>query len=617
MAANQARRRTDLDSMPSVDDGSQPQKAFIYQPLDPDPNAASVRLVLIEPSMSYEDPLSCRLIHVKFAEKPRYKALSYVWGDEVVKVKMLLDGAEFYVGQNLGDALHYLRRSGNQTPFWIDAICINQQDVEERNRQLAMMKWIYFRAQTVVIWLGKKYSRYQLPTKIEIGKEVADQDEPQKSGTAPDTTTETEGSREISGVNQDRAVKASNEEREMVKELCLDGYWDRLWIIQEIGRAHQKEVCFGNMAMDWNAFITMAKLHNSSCEGPLRLDRLLQEKYTGSHALRKLLRDHRKALCKEPRDKIYGLVGLAADAIEFPMDYRKSLLEVWKDTMEFMNQRGLLPESDIVPFGGLVKSLLIGADLGPLEQAIQAYETRPNSTVPIEDSDSCRVFQLHAYVVGCIMAVGPSTAEMISSLQKADQWAAEIQQIFCQELGGAHRENDTLMRAILETGEACLASICFSHVSSVRWRPLNMFNRYSSCPIVRAYQETIHARQSNYYVARSKTIGSPNDAQPAAGHSHLFLIKNCYRDKTPWKMGIASGLAQPGDLVCWIPGSERALVLRVSIKEEMLQIFGTALFTEDFGSSDKARHADRLKWFQSGEQLALKMDAGTIYVLLA
>jgi hypothetical protein len=64
-------------------------------------------------------------------------------------------------------------------------------------------------------------------------------------------------------LKKEGGVNASDEEREMVMELCADGYWDRLWIIQEIGRAHQKEVCFGNLAMDWNAFIEIATLHNS------------------------------------------------------------------------------------------------------------------------------------------------------------------------------------------------------------------------------------------------------------------------------------------------------------------------------------------------------------------
>jgi hypothetical protein len=60
--------------VPTVDSGSQPPKAFIYQPLDPDLDVDSVRLVLIEPSISHDDPLSCILINVKFAEKLRFKA---------------------------------------------------------------------------------------------------------------------------------------------------------------------------------------------------------------------------------------------------------------------------------------------------------------------------------------------------------------------------------------------------------------------------------------------------------------------------------------------------------------------------------------------------------------
>jgi hypothetical protein len=621
MAANQARRRTDLDFIPPTDNGSQPQKTFIYQPLDPNPDAASIRLVLIEPSTDLEDPLSCRLIHVKFAEKRRYKALSYMWGDEAIKERMFLDGAEIYVRQNLGDALHYLRRSGNRMPLWIDAICINQQDIEERNRQLKMMKWIYFRADTVMIWLGKKYSRYQLWTKVETGQhaipEIPDQNASQKSGTALDTTVKSEGTPETPGPNEERLVKASDEEREMVKELCVDGYWDRLWIIQEIGRAHQKEVCFGNTAMAWNGFIELVTLHNSSCKGPLRLNRLLQEKYSGSHTLRKLLQDHREALCKEPRDKIYGLVGLAADAIGFPMDYNKSLVDVWKDTMVFMNARQLLPDSDVIPFGRLVKSLLIGAKTSPLEQVLQPYEPLANSALTIEDSNSPRVFNLQGFAVGCIMAVGPSTPEIISSLQKADQWAAEIQRNFREELGEAHRENDALMRAILETDEARLASLCFSHVSNVRWV---QSLRYPNELLYR-YKNTIEVKQSQYSTtSQSRSQTSHDEALTSAGQSRLFLIKNCYQSKTPWKMGIASGLAKLGDLVCWIHEIERALILRVTLRENrenILQVFGTAMFTEDFGKSDKARHASRLKWFSCNESLALKIDAGTVYVLLA
>jgi hypothetical protein len=300
----------------------------------------------------------------------------------------------------------------------------------------------------------------------------------------------------------------------------------------------------------------------------LRLNRLLQEKYSGSHTLRKLLEDHRRAFCKEPRDKIYGLVGLAADAIGFPTDYRKSLIEIWKDTMEYMSRQGLLPTSDVIPFGRLVKSLLIGAHLGPLEQALQPYEPRPNSALTLEDPDGPRVFQLKGYIIECITAIGPSTQEIISSLHKADQWAALIQENFSKELGEAHRENDTLMHTIQGSDTTLSGSVCFSHVSNVRWKhDLSNYNLTGTFALGN-YVHTIRAAKSQCPVSSiSKSQTSLNDSQIAGGKLHLFLIQNSCRGETSWKTGIASGLAHPGDLVCWIHGVERALVLRVTLQE--------------------------------------------------
>jgi hypothetical protein len=82
--------------------------------------------------------------------------------------------------------------------------------------------------------------------------------------------------------------------------------------------------------MGWQDFI-----QRCDRDGPMILERERQEKYAGGHTLRKLLENHQHAVCKDPRDKIYGFVGLATDARGFPMDYQKSLLEVWKDTMVF------------------------------------------------------------------------------------------------------------------------------------------------------------------------------------------------------------------------------------------------------------------------------------------
>lgn len=119
----------------------------------------------------------------------------------------------------------------------------------------------------------------------------------------------------------------------MVKLLCADEYWNRLEIIQEIGQARQLEVCFGRFAKGWDAFMDLIIMHQSDGGGPMRLNNLLRERDEDGYPLRKLLYDHRQALCKDRKDKIYGLVGLAGDARGFPLDYQKSLIEIWTDTM--------------------------------------------------------------------------------------------------------------------------------------------------------------------------------------------------------------------------------------------------------------------------------------------
>lgn len=68
----------------------------------------------------------------------------------------------------------------------------------------------------------------------------------------------------------------------------------------------------------------------------MKLHKQLSEKYKGGHKLAKLLENHQHALCKEPQDHFYGFVDLATDCIEgFPLDYQKSLFEVWKDTIMY------------------------------------------------------------------------------------------------------------------------------------------------------------------------------------------------------------------------------------------------------------------------------------------
>jgi hypothetical protein len=75
---------------------------------------------------------ACRIFHISLNEDPPYLALSYVWGDERDKRIILVDKRPFRVTRNLFDAMMSLRETESMI-LWIDAICINQSDDEEKS----------------------------------------------------------------------------------------------------------------------------------------------------------------------------------------------------------------------------------------------------------------------------------------------------------------------------------------------------------------------------------------------------------------------------------------------------------------------------------------------------
>lgn len=89
---------------------------------------------------------------------PDYQCLSYTWGAPDGGHEIYLNGCLFHVRRNLSDFLHQAALSLPMQPLWIDAICINQQAIQEKNIQVTRMGSIYNRAQRVMVWLGKDVS---------------------------------------------------------------------------------------------------------------------------------------------------------------------------------------------------------------------------------------------------------------------------------------------------------------------------------------------------------------------------------------------------------------------------------------------------------------------------
>ncbi|KAF3766524.1 HET-domain-containing protein, partial [Cryphonectria parasitica EP155] len=126
---------------------------LVFRPLDT--TGDCTRFIQIEPAESDEDQIVCRHVHISFRDRPKYEALSYKWGDVKDKETIILNGFELAIGKNLRAALRFLRRLNGQASyklFWIDALCINQDELDERTRQVQWMGQIYFRARRVIVW---------------------------------------------------------------------------------------------------------------------------------------------------------------------------------------------------------------------------------------------------------------------------------------------------------------------------------------------------------------------------------------------------------------------------------------------------------------------------------
>ncbi|KAJ3549234.1 hypothetical protein NM208_g611 [Fusarium decemcellulare] len=128
-----------------------------------------IRLLHVEPG-AFDAPIKGYFSRASLEDietgSLKFHALSYCWGDpfdrediSLVASEDLVDDAEarepFSVGRTVAQVLRRLRSTNEPLIIWIDAVCINQADLEERAHQVTLMSRIYSLASTVRIWLGE------------------------------------------------------------------------------------------------------------------------------------------------------------------------------------------------------------------------------------------------------------------------------------------------------------------------------------------------------------------------------------------------------------------------------------------------------------------------------
>lgn len=206
-----------------------------------------IRLFELQPSPEGET-IRGSFVYTTLRSCPEYTALSYAWGDitkyGTIKIS---DRKELSISENLWRFLDTQRRSiAEPRLFWIDAVCIDQDNVLERNHQVALMKRIYSRADEVYVWLGPASDNSELAMDFLAHR----------------------ASRALRARGLGYAPVWTDQEGAAMRDLCEREYWRRMWIIQEVIHADRIRVWCGARSVDWAVFdrlyLTLKTLEDTS-----------------------------------------------------------------------------------------------------------------------------------------------------------------------------------------------------------------------------------------------------------------------------------------------------------------------------------------------------------------
>ncbi|KAI1640003.1 hypothetical protein F4809DRAFT_592113 [Biscogniauxia mediterranea] len=366
---------------------------FQYNPLKTDD---SIRLLVIEPSNSLEDPIRCRLVEVSLSENPEYETLSCAWRNigEANITPISLNGKSFDVPLAVWDALRRVRLSDGDRTIWIDAICINQgyigegldkdehgrypddRIVRERNQQVSHFRNIYGGATQLLVWLGRTEDCSNL-----VFEHLA-------------------RCRDHHHLNWCHYV---GETELAYRKLCQRAWFYDAWTSQELALSRTTIIICGSYECRWpelvkcSCYLADADYYHplGGVDGRTHLHHLRDISWGiawGSVvSLRQAILCNRHCKADDHRDKVFGITGLNIDRqLRMPIDYRASAVQVF---CEF-TQRAIESSKDLEILHWFGPQRCIDGDLSGLPSWVPNFNT-PGLIGAFPDIAGSRSFSVH------------------------------------------------------------------------------------------------------------------------------------------------------------------------------------------------------------------------------
>lgn len=216
---------------------------------EPPVDGKHIRLIRVTKAED-DQTVRCEFSSWPIGSTPPYNAISYTWGDQENTAMIMLNGVETTVRANCAYVLRQSHWHDHNGYVWIDALCINQDDIAEKNVQVAMMGDIYKHAERVLACVGahaddSEYLLRVIQDEAElytIIPKIVDLDEwvPLRDELPPKLH------REICNWLLQMVPLGFTRRARAYAAFFQRPYFHRVWVLQELYMAREIVVCCGN-----------------------------------------------------------------------------------------------------------------------------------------------------------------------------------------------------------------------------------------------------------------------------------------------------------------------------------------------------------------------------------
>jgi hypothetical protein len=317
-----------------------------------DPLAIRLLEVLPDPSDERTSIISCNLRQATLDDT--YVALSYMWGNKSENLTIKLNGAFFKIHRNLWEFLRQERHDQGQQGarmLWIDALCIKQESVLEKNHQVPLMGQIYSNASSVLIWLGLETTEMRLCFDSVLWKESLEYWRENWERYREHWLKTLKYSSEYYYDFRDHSSEyyhdfSDQDDKnppppplETLNPFMNHEYWSRVWILQECTLAKELQLrCGSRLIPETSLFRMYTYLDTIVNVKPLFvkvIEASISWRNTADRNYLPLF-DHTTegTACSNPRDLIYSRVSLTHPSQRIIPDYNKTLLELFEEVAQ-------------------------------------------------------------------------------------------------------------------------------------------------------------------------------------------------------------------------------------------------------------------------------------------